>query len=761
MLEEESFDNGTVGMISNSWRQCGNSRMRARHLGLGLLVISLSSAAQSHATLRAVGSSSSLVRLDLTEELPRHLPRSAETRKRNDLATKHGAEVQVEIQFSSLQPTTRDISMPAANSTPVAALLLTVFNSILEVFLLCLAGYILAKQGILDKKTQKQINHLNVNLFTPALLFSKVAFFLSPGMSKLDRIAFAIADTFVEKLRELWIVPIFFVIVTLVSMLVACCLSYFVGLKRSQRNFAMAAAMFMNSNSLPIALMQSLVVSVPGLKWTPDDNRNAMVGRALTYLVLYSTLGMVVRTLLPHPLSLFTLGTHRSTQVRWSVGVQLLSQADEDAVPDPPLVDITDDDDDHSSTTDLASSPHPGPGASTSTFVGTPTSESPRALSPHPDITSNPNPHLRLQPPERHTTYYLSFPNSPSQEETPLPPDDTPPPSHPASASLSPYAGTPYGSNDALPLPLHSSPPPVARVRPSVDVSLTHANANTLSLDTRIPHTTRHRTSLPRRLLRKLRRSLVALRNFMTPPLWAALLSVVVACTRPVQHLLEAHWLSVKGALAAAGNCSIPLTLVVLGAYFYTPPSSESQEGGRKGKGRGGGGGAMGKGGKGGKWWNVDVRGFLGMRQPIMLPVDPEGENENANGSGYANGNGNANGIIGAARDGSKHARAGETKTVVIAVLSRMVLTPVILMPLLILSAKLNWQKVFDDPVFMVSNVLLLSSPPALTLAQITQAASGDAFERLISRTIFWSYCVLTPPATIVYVVVGLLLTKL
>ena len=55
--------------------------------------------------------------------------------------------------------------------------------------------------------------------------------------------------------------------------------------------------MFMNSNSLPIALMQSLVVTVPGLKWEEDDNKDAMVGRALTYLVLYSTLGMVVRAL--------------------------------------------------------------------------------------------------------------------------------------------------------------------------------------------------------------------------------------------------------------------------------------------------------------------------------------------------------------------------------------------------------------------------------------------------------------------------------
>ena len=67
----------------------------------------------------------------------------------------------------------------------------------------------------------------------------------------------------------------------------------------------------------------------------------------------------------------------------------------------------------------------------------------------------------------------------------------------------------------------------------------------------------------------------------------------------------------------------------------------------------------------------------------------------------------------------------------------------------------------FSSPVFVVSNVLLIASPPALTLAQITQAASGDAFERLISRTIFWSYCVVTPPSTILFVVIGLVLSKL
>jgi len=106
--------------------------------------------------------------------------------------------------------------------------------------------------------------------------------------------------------------------------------------------------------------------------------------------------------------------------------------------------------------------------------------------------------------------------------------------------------------------------------------------------------------------------------------------------------------------------------------------------------------------------------------------------------------------------------RPGETKTVVIAIICRMVIVPFLLIPLMAISTRYDWNAVFDDPVFVVANVLLISSPPALTLAQISQAASsGDAFERLISRTIFWSYCVVTPPATILYVVIGMMLAKM
>ena len=136
---------------------------------------------------------------------------------------------------------------------------------------------VLARRGILDKPTRRKLNIINVSLFTPCLLFPKVAFSLNP-----------------QKLKELWIIPIIFVVVTCVSAMVAWIMGTMLRLKRSQRNFGVAASMFNNSNSLPIALMQSMVVTVHGLKWGSDDTKDAMLGRALGYLVLYSTFGLMV-----------------------------------------------------------------------------------------------------------------------------------------------------------------------------------------------------------------------------------------------------------------------------------------------------------------------------------------------------------------------------------------------------------------------------------------------------------------------------------
>ncbi|KAI0371387.1 hypothetical protein BV20DRAFT_965606 [Pilatotrama ljubarskyi] len=526
--------------------------------------------------------------------------------------------------------------------TPIGPLLKTTFESILEVFLICFAGYVLASKGIIDKNTQKKLNRLNISIFTPSLLFSKVAFFLTPA-----------------KLQELWIIPIFFCITTLVSMFVAYVLSVVLRLKQSQRAFAMAASMFMNSNSLPIALMQSLAISVPGLKWTDDDNTDAMVGRALTYLVLYSTLGMVLR---------------------WSYGVRLLSQADPDdeaAGEARPLLTPRED-------------PFP------------PSAEEEQILR-HANLSPTPDTDDSMTDVESSSVYRENRNSSASFESNPR--------------TLLGEAGV-SGAGDE------------------------HVQGLCSGASAPSPAPRRHRWKTSKQKAVKAWRTF---RDFMTVPLWAALASLIVACIRPLQYTLDQHMPPIKGAITQAGKCSIPITLVVLGAYFDTP-SADSSNTGQEGRSsetlplhRGYG----------------TCKGASLSRTSLILENVREvlartgGKREEQRMA------------LGLGTSAKKKTRPGETKTVLVAILSRMIITPLLLLPLMVLSRKWAFQDVFKDPVFIVTNALLISAPPALTLAQITQAASGDAFERLISRTIFWSYCLLTPPLTIVFVVVGLLLSKM
>jgi predicted permease len=183
-----------------------------------------------------------------------------------------------------------------ASKGPIWPLVKVTASSIAEVAILSSVGYYLARRGIIDKVTQTKLNKINVSFFTPALLFSKVAFTLNPA-----------------RLAELVVVPIGFVVVSIVSALVAYGMARIARISRAQRNFAIACAMSPNSNSLPVALMQSLVATVPQLHWEeegePEDTVDGMLGRALTYLVLFSTLGMLTR---------------------WSIGAKLLATVDEE-----------------------------------------------------------------------------------------------------------------------------------------------------------------------------------------------------------------------------------------------------------------------------------------------------------------------------------------------------------------------------------------------------------------------------------------------
>jgi hypothetical protein len=166
--------------------------------------------------------------------------------------------------------------------------------------------------------------------------------------------------------------------------------------------------------------------------------------------------------------------------------------------------------------------------------------------------------------------------------------------------------------------------------------------------------------------------------EFMTPPMWAALASLVVACIRPIQYVLEAHLSPVRGALKAAGDCSIPLTLLVLGGYFdakkdgaefqqlpstdhdedATPRPGEDGHCGLRGLGR-----PMSEATLVGSW----SRAWKGLK--IKVRTTPK----------------------------KPVMRKGETATVFVSVMSRMIITPMLLMPVCVLLTKYATHDVFNE----------------------------------------------------------------
>ncbi|KAH8699075.1 auxin efflux transporter family protein [Talaromyces proteolyticus] len=159
-------------------------------------------------------------------------------------------------------------------------LILLVFEAVLEVICVSLPGYIAARQGMFDADAQKLVANLNVTLFTPCLVFTKLA-------SQLTA----------EKLTDLAIIPIIFIVTTGISYLCSSIVSRLFRLKKRQTNFVTAMAVFGNSNSLPISLVMSLSQTLQGLHWkrVPNDNDDEVAARGILYLLIFQQLGQLVR----------------------------------------------------------------------------------------------------------------------------------------------------------------------------------------------------------------------------------------------------------------------------------------------------------------------------------------------------------------------------------------------------------------------------------------------------------------------------------
>lgn len=154
------------------------------------------------------------------------------------------------------------------------------FQATLQVVFICLAGFWAAKTGLLNGTAQKYISRLNVDLFTPCLIFSKLA----PSLS-------------LKKLIDIFVIPIFFVVTTGVSFGCSKVTSRFMGLNEPESNFVTAMSVFGNSNSLPVSLTLALSYTLPNLEWedVENDSRDQIASRGILYLLIFQQLGQVLR----------------------------------------------------------------------------------------------------------------------------------------------------------------------------------------------------------------------------------------------------------------------------------------------------------------------------------------------------------------------------------------------------------------------------------------------------------------------------------
>ncbi|KAI9706590.1 MAG: hypothetical protein M1836_003597 [Candelina mexicana] len=434
-------------------------------------------------------------------------------------------------------------------------LLLLIFEAVLEVVCVSLPGYIVARQGMFNAEMQKFVANLNVMLFTPCLIFTKLA-------SQLTA----------EKLTELAVIPIIFVLQTLVSYLCSIALSRLFGFGKRPRNFVVAMGVFGNSNSLPISLVISLSQTLKGLHWDkiPGDNDNEVGARGILYLLIFQQLGQLVRwswgyhVLLAPPNTFVEADEHNGSQAEQGQGSyrdnpdeeeqSLLHSSEsqfktDDAAEATKLHDV--DSHDNTGEGSQSSSGFESGGqtpvtrheytSSVSSEDGLLNSKTPKGLLPTP---ANGN----VMPERGDDSHIISFPSirpSRSQSGKDIPKGPRGWITHfkiffqriySKVAWLLDTIGAKFSS--ALGVVFNSFPKPLQKALSTV--------------------------------ASRLRRFMNGLWAFMNPPLWAMLAAIIVASIPSLQRLFfyEGSFVrnSVTRAIGQSGGVAVPLILVVLGA---------------------------------------------------------------------------------------------------------------------------------------------------------------------------------------------------
>ncbi|PFH56503.1 hypothetical protein XA68_16412 [Ophiocordyceps unilateralis] len=372
---------------------------------------------------------------------------------------------------------------------------------------------------------QKFLANLNVMLFTPCLIFTKLA-------SQLNA----------EKLTELAIIPAIFVLQTVISWIVSTLMARAFRFNRRASNFVTAMGVFGNSNSLPISLVLSLSQTIKGLHWDriAGDNDDEVAARGILYLLIFQQLGQLVRwswgyhvLLAPkdkypeYQQQIVEEGEGRYGEAHSEQETRRLIDGFDDG-------ETEDDDERHSvdSRTYVPDGQTPLAGTSRTSADSSDDESAPKKLQ-HPKCA----PRAEIAP--RSVPHTLAFPRVGSSG------DRSPPRTRSDGIWASHKASAANGFRSLQ-----------ARTSRCLD-----------SLGKRIPDPVRVLLSVLRTASRK---TAYFIWEFMNPPLWAMLIAVTVASIPALQKLFfeEESFInnSVTSAVKSSGGVAVPLILVVLGA---------------------------------------------------------------------------------------------------------------------------------------------------------------------------------------------------
>ncbi|KAK6346239.1 hypothetical protein TWF730_010568 [Orbilia blumenaviensis] len=617
---------------------------------------------------------------------------------------------------------------PHSSHPSLGNLILLVFEAVLEVVCVSLPGYIIARQGMFDAGNQKFIANLNVSLFTPCLIFTKLA-------SQLT----------VDKLADLAVIPAIFVVMTAVSYIGSVLVAKAFKFRRRARNFVIAMGVFGNSNSLPISLVLSLAFTLKGLHWSkiPGDNDNDVAARGILYLLIFQQLGQLVRWswgyhVLLAPASAYTVeegGTREADDGTGNDAENPFFDENDRYTDEPvPIVSRTEsidsesewDEDLETGERRKPSDPFRRPGFPEYEGLTSPTVESPQLIIGRPitgmsrqnseNIRSHPDRlnsgSMKVLPPVPQSLESVAeaFENTRRRGSGQRPHDiETPGQSSTAvSASASNLSSPTTSRSDSPARPrvgkrdsrvITSFPEPSE----SAVTSPMSSKTNLLKAVPELRHKMSKNLAQATKNLPKapkwskkpagfVKRFFMGLWEFMNPPLWAMLAALLVASVPALQKLFFTPGTfvenSVTRAVKQSGNVAVPLILVVLGANLAgnTIPKSEDD--------------------------------------PLAAP-------------------------------GHHKATARHERNILLAALiSRMIIPTIIIAPMLAVAAKFLPISLLGDPIFIIVCFLLAGAPSALQLSQICQL--NGVYENVMAKILFWSYVVVILPSTLILVICGL-----